>query len=160
MKEQQFFKFDNYEWDGIEKIDYKPSGEDKQITFQNTSRQNLIAEGNNTQFHQRYFECGVDGFSTLEKHEHVHVVIIARGKGKVIVGNEIYDAQPLDLVVIPSWTEHQLINTGEEPFGFFCTVNGTRDKFQTLTKEEIEKLKENPEIAKYIKVHEKYFGER
>ena len=93
----------------------------------------------------------------MEKHQHVHVVVIARGKGKVIVNDQIFDAGPMDLVVVPPYLPHQLINTGNEPFGFFCTVDADRDKFVLLSKEEIEKLKNNPEIAKYIQVPNKYF---
>jgi quercetin dioxygenase-like cupin family protein len=152
-----FFKFNDFVWDGIKKIDYKPSGEGP-VTFKDTTRQNLVEHGKNTDFHLRYFESAVDGFSTLEKHEHVHVVVIARGKCKVIVNDQIYDADPMDLIVIPPFAAHQLINIGDEPFGFFCTVDAERDKFTLLSKEEIENLKTNPEIAKYIQVPERYFA--
>lgn len=155
---QVFFKFNDFNWDGVTKIDYKPSGEDGPVTFNETSRQNLVEHGANTDFHLRYFECAKDGFSTLEKHKHVHVVVIARGTGKVIVKDEIFDAKPMDLIVVPPNAWHQLINTSDEPFGFFCTVDAKRDKFTLLTKEEIEDLKKNEEIAKYIKVPDKYFG--
>ena len=153
-----FFKFNQFEWDGIKKIDYKPADGDGPVTFYETTRQNLVENGKNTAFHLRYFECAQGGFSTLEKHQHVHVVVIARGKGKVIVNDQIFDAEPMDLVVIPPFAPHQLINVGSEPFGFFCTVDAQRDKFKTLTIEEIEALKSNPEIAKYMQVPERYFG--
>lgn len=152
-----FYKFNNFEWDGVKKIDYKPSDGEGPVTFHETTRQNLVEKGKNTAFHLRYFECAKDGFSTLEKHQHVHVVVIARGKGKVIVNDQIFDAEPMDLVVIPPHAPHQLINMGNEPFGFFCSVDADRDKFVLLSKEEIEKLKNNPEIAKYIQVPDRYF---
>ncbi len=153
-----FFKFNQFEWDGIKKIDYKPTDGDGPVTFHETTRQNLVENGKNTAFHLRYFECAEGGFSTLEKHQHVHVVVIARGKGKVIVNDQIFDAEPMDLVVIPPFAPHQLINIGNEPFGFFCTVDAQRDKFKILTNEEIEALKSNPEIAKYMQVPERYFA--
>ncbi|MPW24465.1 cupin domain-containing protein [Alkalibaculum sp. M08DMB] len=156
MTDNIFHKFNDFVWDGISKIDYKPSG-DGPVTFNETTRQNLVENNLNTDFHLRYFECAIDGFSTLEKHEHVHVVMIARGKGKVIVNDKIYDAEPMDLITIPPHAFHQLINTGEEPFGFFCTVDAKRDKFNLLTQEEILSLKKNPEIANYIQVPKKYF---
>ena len=156
MKENIIHKFNNFVWDGIDKIDYKPSGEGP-VTFNETTRQNLVEDESNTDFHLRYFECAIGGFSTLEKHEHVHVVVIARGKGKVIVNDQIYDVEPMDLINIPQHAFHQLINTGDEPFGFFCTVDAKRDKFQILTQEEIDQLKQNLEIEKYIRVPDKYF---
>lgn len=156
MSDNIFHKFNDFKWDGISMIDYKPSG-DGPVTFNGTTRQNLVENEANTDFHLRYFECAVGGFSTLEKHEHVHVVMIARGKGKVIVNDKIYDASPMDLIVIPQHAFHQLINTGDEPFAFFCTVDAKRDKFTLLTQEEIDTLKKDPEISKYIQVPTKYF---
>ena len=153
-----FYKFGNFEWDGIEKIDYKPADGKGPVTFHETTRQNLVENGRDTAFHVRYFECAKGGFSTLEKHRHVHVIIIARGKGKVIVNDQIFNAEPMDLLVVPSYAPHQLINAGDEPFGFFCSVDAKRDKFVLLTKEEIDTLKNNPEIASYIQVPERYFA--
>jgi quercetin dioxygenase-like cupin family protein len=152
-----FYKFNNFEWDGIKKIDYKPADGEGPVTFNETTRQNLVENGKDTAFHLRYFECAKGGFSTLEKHKHVHVVVIARGSGKVIVNDQIFNAKPMDLFVIPSYAPHQLINIGDEPFGFFCTVDAVRDKFVLLGKEEIAQLKGNPEIAKYIQVPDRYF---
>ncbi|MFZ7119387.1 MAG: cupin domain-containing protein [Eubacteriaceae bacterium] len=156
MSNNIFFKFNNFTWDNVNLIDYKPPG-DGPITFNETTRQNLVENGLDTNFHLRYFECAPDGFSTLEKHEHVHVVVVLRGKGKVIVNNEIFDVKPMDMVVIPKNAYHQLINVGEEPFGFFCTVDAERDKFKLLTIEEINELKKNPKIAEYIQIPDKYF---
>ncbi|NTW71182.1 MAG: cupin domain-containing protein [Eubacteriaceae bacterium] len=153
-----FFKFNDFNWDGITKIDYKPADGEGPVTFNETTRQNLVENEADTAFHLRYFECAKGGFSTLEKHQHVHVVVIARGKGKIIVNDQIFDANPMDLIVVPPHASHQLINTEDEPFGFFCTVDAERDKFSLLTKEEIMSLKENPEIAAYIQVPEKYFN--
>ena len=152
-----FYKFNNFEWNGIKKIDYKPADGEGPVTFNETTRQNLVGNGKDTAFHVRYFESAKGGFSTLEKHKHVHVVIIARGSGKVIVNDQIFNAKPMDLFVIPSYAPHQLINVGDEPFGFFCTVDAVRDKFVLLSKEEIAHLKSNPEIAKYIQVPDRYF---
>jgi ribulose-bisphosphate carboxylase large chain len=37
--------------------------------------------GESQRFHVRYFEIAPGGYSTLEKHEHEHVVIPIRGRG-------------------------------------------------------------------------------
>lgn len=102
-------------------IDYKPSVGGKE-TFSNVNRQNLYTGTDDVAFDVRCFECARDGYTTLEKHEHVHVVMILRGQGKMIVGDEVLDVVPYDLVVIPSMTAHQLVNTGDEPFGFTCLI--------------------------------------
>lgn len=156
MKDNIFFKFNDFDWDGIDKIDYKPT--EGQITFKDVTRQNLVADGKNTNFHVRYFEVAPGGHSTLEKHQHVHVVFCVRGKGKVLVNDKVYQTNPLDMIVIPPWGVHELINESDEAFGFFCIVDSQRDKFQLLSEEEINELKNNSEVEKTLKIPDSYFG--
>ncbi len=158
MNKKNHLKFDNYRWDSVPLIDYKEAGgkSDKMVTFHNITRQNIITKKDGVGFEVRLFECGPDGFSTLEKHEHAHIVMIARGNGKVIIGADIYDAKPLDYFIIPEWNPHQLINTAKEPFAFFCTVNAVRDNFKLLSMEEIGQLRKNKDIDKWIKITEGY----
>lgn len=158
MKEQTHFKENKFIWEGINRIDYKPVAGDGGDTFNNVIRQNLIVHDENVDFDLRYFECGAGGFTTLEKHEHVHVVIIVRGEGKVVVGNSVITPKPFDLIKIPSWTPHQLVNIGDEPFGFFCTVNGLRDKFTLLKKAEVDELYKDPEIREAVRLPDTYFN--
>lgn len=147
--------FREYEWDTVAKIAYKQK--DGNQTFYQVERQNIISSDDGVEFDVRYFECGSGGYTTLEKHQHTHIVMIARGLGRVIVGQHVYDAGPFDYFIIPEWHPHQLINIGEEPFGFFCTVNARRDKFTLLAREETEKLKQNKGIKDIIKIPEGYF---
>lgn len=156
MEEKRtLFEFNNYEWDGIKLIDYKPD-DDSAPTFFNVSRQNIFESKGDINFDIRYFECGVGGFTTLEKHEHAHVVMVLRGQGKIIIGDEIKVVKPFDMVVIPSLAAHQLLNTGKEPFGFVCTVNATRDKFRLLSKDELKEMNQNDKISSLIRVPNGY----
>ena len=59
------------------------------------------------------------GYSTLERHAHVHGVMILRGHGHCLVGSEVRPVKALDLVTIPPWTWHQFKATADEPLGFF-----------------------------------------
>ena len=147
--------FKEYEWDTVAKIAYKQ--QDGNQTFYQVERQNIISSDDGVDFEVRYFECGCGGYTTLEKHQHTHIVMIARGHGRVIIGQNVYDAEPFDYFVIPEWHPHQLINIGEDPFGFFCTVNARRDKFTLLTQEETETLKQKQGIKDVIKIPEGYF---
>jgi len=149
--------FHDFRWEGVEKVGYK--GQTSGDTFYNVDRQNIISEADGVNFDVRYFECGQGGFTTLEKHEHVHIVMIARGQGRVIIRGHVYEARPNDFFVIPSWAPHQLVNAGEEPFAFFCSVNARRDKFVLLSREEIGELVKNPKLAEWVKVPGGYFGE-
>ena len=49
-------------------------------------------------FEVRYFEIAPGGFSSLEKHAHVHAVFAVRGRGRALVGDEVVELTPLDLV--------------------------------------------------------------
>ncbi len=158
MKEQTHFEENDFIWEGVDRIDYKPKVGSGENTFKNVIRQNLIAHDEDIDFDIRYFECAREGFTTLEKHEHVHAVIIVRGSGKVVVGNRVITPKLFDLIKIPAWTPHQLINIGDEPFGFFCTVNGIRDKFTLLSRLEVEELQKDPELREAVRLPEGYFN--
>jgi mannose-6-phosphate isomerase-like protein (cupin superfamily) len=98
----------------------------------------------------RYFEMAPDGYSTLERHDHVHAVLILRGHGQCLVGSEVRAVAPNDLVYIPSMTWHQFRATAGEPLGFLCMVNAERDKPQLPTPEELAALKRDPAVARFL----------
>jgi len=98
----------------------------------------------------RYFEMAPGGYSTLERHDHVHAVLILRGRGHCLVGSEVRAVAPNDLVYIPSMTWHQFRATEGEPLGFLCLVNAERDKPQLPTPEERAALERDPAIAKFL----------
>ena len=84
------------------------------------------------------------GYSTLERHEHVHAVMILRGRGHCLVGARCARSKPHDLVTMPPWTWHQFRATAGEPLGFLCMVNAVRDKPQLPSEEELAAMKANP----------------
>ena len=84
------------------------------------------------------------GHSTLERHEHVHAVVIFRGRGTCLVGDEVREVGAPDLVFIPPMTWHQFRASAGEPFGFLCMVNAERDKPQLPSADELRQLKEDP----------------
>jgi S-methyl-1-thioxylulose 5-phosphate methylthiotransferase len=98
----------------------------------------------------RYFEMAPGGYSTLERHDHVHAVLILRGHGQCLVGEEVRAIAPNDLVYIPSMTWHQFRATAGEPLGFLCMVNAERDKPQLPTEEELAALKRGPAVARFL----------
>ena len=50
----------------------------------------LSEKGESTNFHVRYFEVAPGGWTTLEHHQHEHVVVIVRGSGYIQLGSEAY----------------------------------------------------------------------
>ena len=127
----------NYTWDGVEQEAYKhgqkyEDAEETGKNWQGVIRQVLIGNQTEaTEFHVRYFEVSPGGYSSLEKHQHAHVVIAIRGQGKAILDATAHGMQPLDTVYVAPWTPHQFLALGDEPFGFFCIVDAGRDRPQS-----------------------------
>lgn len=145
-QKQDFRTFHDYRWDDVVCMPYK---EDGSAPFKAISRQVLFSEGQ-LGCELRYFEMAAGGYSTLERHEHMHAVMILRGRGQCLVGDAVRPVQQFDLVTIPSLTWHQFRATDGEPLGFLCMVNAVRDKPQLPTEQELASLKANPEIAAFL----------
>ena len=99
----------------------------------------------------RYFEVAAGGHTTLERHEHVHAVIVFRGRGRCLVGAEVGDVGPGDLVYIGAMVWHQFRATTAEPLGFLCLVNAERDRPQLPSPEDLAQLRSDPTIAAFIR---------
>ena len=63
----------------------------------------------------RYFEVAPGGWTTLERHEHVHNVMVIRGRGRCLVGEKAWDLALNDLVSVPPLTWHQFRAAPGEP---------------------------------------------
>ena len=130
---------------------YKESeGKRRGMGWRGLTRHTLVPGGSVAAgFEQRYFEIAPGGYSSLEKHEHVHVVFTARGAGQALIGDQVVDLNHLDLVETPPFAPHRWINPGDEPFGFICTVEGKRDAPQPVSDEEWNALLADPRTAPF-----------
>ena len=137
---------DGYRWDGVAHQPYKQDGA---APFKDISRQVLFHEPE-LGCELRYFEMAAGGYSTLERHEHAHAVMILRGHGECLLGDAVQTVQPFDLVSIPAWTWHQFRASAGEPFGFLCMVNQTRDRPLLPTEQELETLRAIPAVARFL----------
>ncbi|GIV69272.1 cupin domain-containing protein [Caldilinea sp.] len=135
-------------WEGTPVLEYKQDGT---TTFRHVTRQTLF-EGEGMEFQWRYFEVAPGGYSTLERHEHEHAVMVVRGEGRVLVGDAVHDIRLYDLILVPPMTWHQFQPAGDEPLGFLCIVNARRDRPQLPTAADLEALRRNPEVAAFIRV--------
>ena len=73
---------DGFRWEGVAHQPYKQDGS---APFKDISRQVLFHE-DALGCELRYFEVEAGGYSTLERHEHAHAVMILRGVGECLVG--------------------------------------------------------------------------
>ncbi|MGA1842903.1 MAG: cupin domain-containing protein, partial [bacterium] len=118
------------EWERKKRLPYKIEG----AHFQGITRTELyVPENGEAGFDVRYFEIEPGGFSSLEKHQHVHFVIGVRGKGEVRIADTCHPISPNDVVFIPPNTRHQLRNQGAGVFGFYCIVDHVRDEPTVIT---------------------------
>jgi len=115
-----------FRWEGVEVLAYKQEGS---APFRDVTRQVLFDDASMaTQL--RYFEVAPGGWTTLERHEHVHNVMVIRGRGRCLVGDEAWDLAANDLVSVPPMTWHQFRAAPDAPLGFLCLVNRERDRPQ------------------------------
>lgn len=133
-------------WDGVA---YQPYKQDGEAPFKDISRQTLFHD-DALACELRYFEMDANGFSTLERHEHAHAVMILRGRGQCMVGEEVRAVKQFDLITIPAWTWHQFRAGADEPFGFLCMVNMTRDRPVLPSEAELARMRENAAVAKFL----------
>ena len=136
-----------FRWDGVEELPYK---EDDRALFKSVTRQVLFADPK-LYGELRYFEVAPSGYSTLERHQHMHAVMILRGRGHCLVGEEVRAVETRDLVTVPAMTWHQFRATRGEPLGFLCMVNATRDKPQLPSAQDLANLERDPRIAAFLR---------
>ena len=137
---------DAYRWDGVAHQPYKQDGS---APFKDISRQVLFQQPE-LGCELRYFEMDAGGYSTLERHEHAHAVMILRGSGECLLGDAVRPVRTFDLVSIPAWTWHQFRANAGEPLGFLCMVNQLRDRPQLPNAEELETLRGIPAVGRFL----------
>jgi mannose-6-phosphate isomerase-like protein (cupin superfamily) len=122
----------DFHWERVDVLAYKQDGA---APFKDVTRQ-VLFEGNDLQTQLRYFEVAPGGWTTLERHNHVHAVMVIRGRGQCLVGDNAYDIALHDLVNVPPMTWHQFHAADDEPLGFLCMVSSDRDRPQLPTEAE------------------------
>jgi len=116
----------DYHWQGVDVLAYKQEGS---APFRDVTRQVLFGDSG-LPAQLRYFEVAPGGWTTLERHEHVHAVMVIRGRGQCLVGDKAYDIGERDLVSVPPMTWHQFRAAADQPLGFLCMVAVDRDRPQ------------------------------
>jgi quercetin dioxygenase-like cupin family protein len=137
----------DFRWEQVETMRYKDEGS---APFRDVTRQ-VLFQMPELHCEWRYFEVAPGGHSTLECHEHAHAVMIVRGWGRGLVGNRVYELGERDLVTVPPNTWHQFRAAADAPLGFLCLVNRERDRPRLPTREDVDRLCGNPDIAEFIR---------
>jgi len=116
----------DYRWDAVELLRYKEEGS---APFKDITRQVLFAPPDQAT-ELRYFEIAPGGYSTLERHQHTHAVLILRGRGTVRIGTETQPIGERDLVTVDPLVWHQFHAAPDSALGFLCLVSKERDRPQ------------------------------
>ena len=123
----------DFHWESVDVLTYKQEGS---APFKDVTRQ-VLFEGRDPPAQLRYFEVAAGGYTTLERHEHVHAVMVIRGRGQCLVGDQAYEIGTHDLVDVPPMTWHQFHAAEDEPLGFLCLVPSHRDRPQLPGDQEV-----------------------
>jgi quercetin dioxygenase-like cupin family protein len=135
-------------WRNIPLLAYKEEG----THFKSITRQVLAGEGQGLSSQLRYFEIAPGGHSTLERHQHVHGIVVIQGKGRVLAGKKLFPVKPFDVVHIPPRTWHQFRPTGKEIFGFLCLVNCRRDRPERPDENSVRLMRRDKKVTEFIRV--------
>src|SRR5919107_1685862 len=87
----------DYHWQGVDVLAYKQEGS---APFRDVTRQVLFGDAG-LPAQLRYLEVAPGGWTTLERPQHVHAVMVIRGRGQGLVGDQAYDIGERDLVSVP-----------------------------------------------------------
>ncbi len=139
-------RFKEFGWENVPVLAYKEGGPYKGVT-----RQILFEGQERLPVQWRYFEVEPGGHSTLERHEHVHYVLILRGRGRCMVNGVVSEIGEHDLVEVPSLAWHQFRAADDAPLGFLCLVNEIRDRPQLPAAEDLEALSRDESVAAFIR---------
>jgi quercetin dioxygenase-like cupin family protein len=137
-----------FRWEGVPLKEYKPDG----THFRDITRQVLFGEEEGLPTQLRYFEMAPGGYSTFERHEHVHAVMILRGRGQALVGDAVHDVAEKDLVYIEPMTWHQFQAADDASLGFLCLVDCSRDRPQRPTEEQAAALRAESPVGPHIRL--------
>jgi len=136
----------DFSWEATPRLPYKEEGA---APFKAISRQTLFSDPRMAG-ELRYFEIAPGGYSTLERHAHMHGVVVLRGGGQCLIGTAVHTIKPHDLVTIEPWTWHQFRADTTTPLGFLCLVNAERDRPLMPNEEELAALRRHPAVREFL----------
>lgn len=143
---------DTFRWEHVGVKEYRKAGD----FFRDITKQVFFDDSHGLSCELRYFEVRPGGYSSFEQHEHVHAVLILRGRGRVLAfssqGSNVQNVVEHDIVHIPGNTWHQLQAAEDEFLGFLCLVENERDRPRRPTEEEAAEIREDPNIGNIVRL--------
>ncbi len=150
--QSKIIRSEQFTWPGIKRKEYKTEGSG----FKGIVRYVILGEQEDEQalnMQTRYFEIEQGGYSSLERHQHPHTVVIAKGAGSLILGNEYRNLNFMDTVYIAPGLVHQFHADRGSSFGFLCVVDRDRDRPEIPENEEaLKQWITDPDVRKRARI--------
>ena len=135
MSRSRLIRFTGAGWSGVEPRRYK----DDDGPFRGVVRHTLLGDRDaavDLGFEVRYFEVSPGGYSSLERHDHPHAVVVVKGSGTARLGDHVEAIRPLDVVYVAPGDVHRFQADAKESLGFVCVVDRDRDRPEAVHEEE------------------------
>ncbi|MDH3297990.1 MAG: cupin domain-containing protein [Gemmatimonadota bacterium] len=97
-----------------------------------TIRRDLIDANEGAHFALRKFTMSAGGGMPRHTNAVEHEQYVLRGRGRIGIGDDVFEVGPDDVVYIPAGVPHWYETVGEEPFEFLCAVPNHPDSIELL----------------------------
>lgn len=116
-------RYENATFPDVEVTTYK----DEPGTWVGVTRR-VLAGDSGTKFETRFFDLAPGGYTSFERHQHEHVVVVLKGQGTVRLGEDVHNITAGDVVHTGPNQPHQFLADAGEGLGIVCTVDRDRDR--------------------------------
>ncbi len=93
----------------------------------------LLSPEEASNFAMRQFCIKAHGHMPLHTNSVEHEQYVLKGKAKVTVGDEVFEAKAGDILYIPAGVAHMYETVGEEDYEFLCLVPKKEDTINILS---------------------------
>ena len=97
-----------------------------------TTIQVLISSEEAPHFAMRRIVMDVGGSMPLHTNTVEHEQLVLSGRGRVGLGDEVYEVEKNNVLYIPAGLPHFYETLGDEPFIFLCSVPNLQDVVEVL----------------------------
>ena len=97
-----------------------------------TVRRDLIDSNEGAHFALRKFTMAPGGGMPRHTNAVEHEQYVLGGRGRIGIGDEVFEVGPDDVVYIPAGVPHWYETIGDQPFEFLCAVPNHPDRIELL----------------------------
>jgi len=117
----------SWDWEGVPL---------EHLTPEVTARRFISRRDGSNNLELRYFEIQPGAASNCEKHNYEHAVLILRGRGAVLIGDDVFPVQCGDAIFVEPNEKHQFRAAKDALLGFLCAVLDEALRPKALGKQE------------------------